>query len=99
MPEAVAFMAEGHGCLTHYKGNVKVIHFPITLCRLISEDEDKNFPYYSSQCSPPASTCFFGFVFVFFFFMSFIVKRGVGVELREGFLVYDDDCDNNHYHP
>ena len=33
------------------------------------------------------------------FFKSFIMKRGEGVELREGFCVYDDDCDNNHYHP
>ena len=92
MLEAVALRAEGHGCLTHYKRNVKVTHFPITLCRLISEDEDRSLPYYSSQCSPPASTCFF------FFFKSIIVKRGEGVELREGFRFYDD-CDNNHYHP
>lgn len=93
MPEAVALMTEGHGCSTHYKGNVKVTHSPMTLCRLISEDEDKSLPHYSSQGFPPASTCFF------FFFKSFIMKRGEGVELREGFCVYDDDCDNNHYHP
>ena len=30
---------------------------------------------------------------------TFIVKSGEGVEPRAGFCVYDDDCDNNHYHP
>ena len=68
MPEAVGLMAEGHGCSTHYTGNVKVTHFPIILCRLISEDEDKSLPYYSSQCSPPAS--------IFFFFKEFYCERG-----------------------
>ena len=33
------------------------------------------------------------------FLKSFIVKRGEGEEPREGFRVYDDDCDNDHYHP
>ena len=71
LPEAVGLMAESHGCSTQYTGNVKVTHFPIILCRLISEDEDKSLPYYSSQCSPPAS--------IFFFFLkSFIVKEEGG---------------------
>ena len=34
-----------------------------------------------------------------FFKKTFIVKSGEGVEPRAGFRVYDDDCDNNHYHP
>lgn len=40
---------------SYCKGNGKVTYSSITLCRLISEGEDKSLSCYSSQCSPSPS--------------------------------------------
>lgn len=81
MPEAVGLIAEGHGCSTHYKGNVKVTHFPIILCRLISEDEES-----SLLLQSVLSSCIN--LFLFFFFKEFYCERGGRVWSPEKVFVF-----------